>query len=147
GAGFLSSAPIAHAASYLVSWSEGSPAGCAPGQYTTGPAFGASAETISNRLSQFERGGTAVVPGLATKWDISDDGLTSTFHLREGVKFHTSPYFMPTREFNPDVVLFTFNRLYDNDMPHRQAFLTEFPYLTAMATAPIAPNTDTLHDH
>ncbi|MEB0055122.1 ABC transporter substrate-binding protein, partial [Pseudomonas sp. FG1] len=79
-----------------------------PGQYTTGTDFDASAETMFNRLSQFERGGTAVIPGLATSWDISPDVLTYTFHLRDGVKFHTTPYFKPTRDFNADDVLFTF---------------------------------------
>lgn len=29
-----------------------------------------------------------VVPGLATRWEHSDDGLTWTFHLRDGVTFH-----------------------------------------------------------
>jgi len=31
--------------------------------------------------------GGAVIPGAAEKWDISDDGLTYTFHLRDGLKW------------------------------------------------------------
>ncbi|HEY4165478.1 MAG TPA: ABC transporter substrate-binding protein [Reyranella sp.] len=30
----------------------------------------------------------ALKPGLATKWTVSDDGLTWTFDIRDGVKFH-----------------------------------------------------------
>ncbi|MNU74934.1 Periplasmic dipeptide transport protein precursor [compost metagenome] len=132
GASLLASAPFAQAATNLVFCSEGSPAGFDPGQYTTGTDFDASAETMFNRLTQFERGGTAVIPGLATSWDVSDDGLTYTFHLREGVKFHTTPYFKPTREFNADDVLFTFNRMINKDDPFRKAYPTEFPYFTDM---------------
>jgi dipeptide transport system substrate-binding protein len=132
GAGLLAGAPFANAATNLVFCSEGSPAGFDPGQYTTGTDFDASAETMFNRLTQFERGGTKVIPGLATQWEVSDDGKTYTFHLREGVKFHTTEYFKPTRAFNADDVLFTFNRMLDKDHPFRKAYPTEFPYFTDM---------------
>ncbi|MEN1836337.1 ABC transporter substrate-binding protein [Pseudomonas lijiangensis] len=132
GASLLASAPFAQAASNLVFCSEGSPAGFDPAQYTTGTDFDASAETMFNRLTQFERGGTAVQPGLATSWDVSADVLTYTFHLRKGVKFHTTPYFKPSRDFNADDVLFTFNRMINKDQPFRKAAPTEFPYFTDM---------------
>ncbi len=35
----------------------------------------------------------AIGPGLATDWSASDDGLTWTFHLREGVTFHDGAAF------------------------------------------------------
>lgn len=126
-AGLLAGAPFAQAATNLVYCSEGSPAGFDPGQYTTGTDFDASAETIFNRLSQFERGGTAVIPGLATKWDVSADGLSYTFHLRPGVKFHSNETFKPSREFNAEDVLFTFQRMLNKDHPFRKAYPTEFP--------------------
>ena len=146
-AGLMAAAPFAQAATNLVFCSEGSPAGFDPGQYTTGTDFDASAETMFNRLTQFERGGTAVIPGLATKWDVSADGLTYTFNLRDGVKFHTTSYFKPTRTFNADDVLFTFNRMINKDDPFRKAYPTEFPYFTDMGMDTNIKNIEKVDDH
>ncbi len=133
GTGLFISAQSALAApTSLVFCSEGSPAGFDPAQYTTGTDLDPSAETVFNRLSQFQRGSTVVTPGLATRWDVSPDGLNYTFHLREGVKFHTTDYFKPTRDFNADDVLFTFNRMLDKDLPFNKAYPAEFPYFTDM---------------
>ncbi|ASP19235.1 glutathione-binding protein GsiB [Antarctobacter heliothermus] len=43
-------------------------------------------------LTRFTETG-AVVPGLAREWEISEDGLTYTFHLAEGVTFHDGTTF------------------------------------------------------
>src|SRR6478672_7910310 len=81
----------------LVFCSEGSPENFYPGVNTTGTSFDGN-EPIYNRIVEFERGGTQVMPGLAEKWTISPDGLTYTFNLRKGVKWHsTSKSFKPTR--------------------------------------------------
>ena len=131
-AALLGAAPLAQAASTLVYCSEASPAGFDPSQYTSGTDFDASAETVFNRLTQFKRGGTEVEPGLATSWDVSKDGLVYTFHLRDGVKFHTTDYFTPTRTFDADDVLFTFERLLNPEQPFRKAYPSESPYFNDM---------------
>ena len=42
---------------------------------------------IFDQLTTINRDSTDVVPSLARSWDISKDGKTYTFHLRQGVKF------------------------------------------------------------
>ncbi len=71
---------------------------------TGGNDFDASSRTVYSRLVEFKHGGTELEPGLAESWEISDDGLNYTFHLRPGVKFQTTDYFTPTRDLNADDV-------------------------------------------
>ncbi len=48
----------------------------------------------------------ALIGGLAESWDIADDLLTYTFHLRKGVKWHNLPP-VNGREFDAEDVKFT----------------------------------------
>lgn len=43
---------------------------------------------VYSRLVDISYDGTTVQPDLAESWEVSDDGLTYTFHLRPDVKFH-----------------------------------------------------------
>jgi peptide/nickel transport system substrate-binding protein len=50
-----------------------------------------------------------ILPLLATSWDISEDGKTYTYHLREGVKFSDGT------DFDADAVIFNLKRWVGND--------------------------------
>lgn len=102
----------------LVYCSEGSPEGFDPALYTAGTTFDASSRQVFNKLVEFERGTTKVGPALATSWDVSDDGLEYVFHLRKGVKFHSTDFFTPSRDFNADDVVFSFERQRVKDHPY-----------------------------
>ena len=101
----------------LVVCSEASPEGFDIVQYTAATTADASAETVYERLVQFAPGSTRIVPALAESWEVGEDGLTYTFNLRRGVKFHETPWFKPSREFNADDVLWSFQRQRDQDHP------------------------------
>jgi dipeptide transport system substrate-binding protein len=104
----------------LVFCSEGSPEGFDPGLYTAGTTFDVSARSVYSGLVEFERGTTNAQPGLAESWEISQDGKEYTFKLRKGVKFQTTSFFTPTRDFNADDVVFTFMRQKDKSNPWHQ---------------------------
>ena len=117
----------------LVYCSEGSPEGFDPALYTAGTTFNASSRPVYNRLAEFERGTTKIIPGLAESWTASDDGLEYTFKLRPGVKFHSTEYFTPTRDFNADDVIFSFERQLKEDHPwNKYTEGTSWEYFNAM---------------
>ncbi len=117
----------------LVFCSEGSPEGFNPAFYTAGTTFDASSRQVFNKLSEFKRGTTEIGPGLAEKWDISADGTEYTFHLRKGVKFHTTAKFTPSRDFNADDVIFTFMRQFDKEHPFHKVGGASYEYFNSMS--------------
>lgn len=110
-------AGFALAAKTLVFCSEGSPEGFNPQFFTTGTTADASSVPMMNRLVEFELGTSNLIPGLATSWNASADGLSYTFKLRKSVKFHSNGKFKPSREFDADDVLFSYNRMADPKHP------------------------------
>jgi peptide/nickel transport system substrate-binding protein len=71
---------------------------------------------IFEGLTRFDATGT-VVPGLARSWDISDDGLTYTFTLAQGVTFHDGT------AFSADDVKFSLDRARADDSVNAQKVL------------------------
>ncbi|MCS6988417.1 MAG: ABC transporter substrate-binding protein [Chloroherpetonaceae bacterium] len=51
------------------------------------------AQQIYDQLIELDHATLKPIPELATRWDVSDDGLVYTFHLRGDVFFHDNPCF------------------------------------------------------
>ncbi len=66
---------------------------------------------VYDGLVRYAPGTLEVEPALATAWEISEDGKTYTFTLREGVSFHDGT------PFDAEAVKFNFDRMLDEDHP------------------------------
>ncbi|WP_243291551.1 ABC transporter substrate-binding protein [Bacillus sp. FJAT-47783] len=85
---------------------------------TEGESFKVT-KNIFETLIEYGDQDTTLQPGLAKDWKVSDDGLTYTLILQEGVKFHDGT------DFNAEAVVFNFNRWMSGDEK-------EFPYYGSM---------------
>jgi dipeptide transport system substrate-binding protein len=117
----------------LVYCSEGSPENFTPAMNTTGTSLDA-ARPVYNKLVQFEPGTTKVAPGLAESYEISGDGLTITFKLRSGVKFHSGVNgFTPTRDLTAEDVIWSFERQWKADHPFAKVSAGAYDYFNDMS--------------
>lgn len=136
----------AASAKTLVYCSEGSPENFTPAINTTGTSFDA-ARPVYNRLVEFKRGTTEVVPGLAESWEIADGGKTITFHLRKGVKFHSLKDFKPTRDFTADDVLWSFDRQWKPNHPYFKVSGGKYDYFNDMDMPSLLDTVTKTDDH
>ncbi|HWK46032.1 MAG TPA: ABC transporter substrate-binding protein [Stellaceae bacterium] len=137
----IAAAPTEAAAKTLVYCSEGSPENFNPQINTTGTSFDAS-KPIYNRLVEFKLGSTEVGPGLAESWTVSPDGKTFTFKLRKGVKWQSNANFKPTRDFDADDVLFSFNRMWKDDNPYHKVSGGAYDYFSDMSMPALLESID-----
>ncbi|MBV9734657.1 MAG: ABC transporter substrate-binding protein [Acidisphaera sp.] len=116
----------------LVYCSEGSPENFNPMLNTTGTTFDAN-RPVYDRLIEFKPGTTELEPGLAESWEVSEDGKTIIFHLRHGVKWQANRSFTPTRDFNADDVLFSFDRQWKDANPYHKVSGGGYDYFNDMS--------------
>src|SRR6185312_12948156 len=140
----LGSTPLS--AKTLVFCSEGSPENFYPGINTTGTSFDANSQ-IYGRIVDFERGSTKVVPGLAEKWDMTEDGTVYTFHLRHNVKWHSNANFKPTRNFNADDVIFAIDRQWKQDNPYFKVTSSNHSYFGDMGMPKLLKSVEKVDDY
>jgi len=62
------------------------------------------------------------VPGLAQRWEVSDDGLVYTFYLKQGVTFHDGT------SFDAEAVRFNLERITSPDLASQKARFMLGPY-------------------
>jgi dipeptide transport system substrate-binding protein len=136
----------AASAKTLVYCSEGSPENFNPQINTTGTSFD-TAYPVFNRLVEFKPGTTEIEPGLAESWDVSDDGKVYTFHLRKGVKFHARGSFSPSRDFNADDVIATFNRMWKKDDAYHGVSGGAYDYFNDMGMADLLGSIDKVDEN
>ncbi len=111
---------------YVIA-SPGDPPGLDPFA-TTGVYMVANTRWIYERLLHLPAGpGTDIfsgkrIGGLAESWEVADDFLTYTFHLRKGVKWHNLPP-VNGREFDSGDVLFTYQLYTQPDSIEKGFFL------------------------
>ena len=90
--------------STFVFASSGDISGLDPAMANDGETFRVSRQ-IFEGLVGVEPGTADPAPGLAESWEQSEDGLTYTFQLKEGVTFHDGT------DFNAEAVCFNFDRM------------------------------------
>ena len=81
------------------------PASLDPATTTDGYSLMVETQLFSMLVDSHGGNSAEITPDIATSWDISEDGLTYTFHLRDDVYFHNG------KLLTADDVVYTFNRV------------------------------------
>lgn len=73
-----------------------------------------------------------LIPELAQSWEVLDNGATYRFHLRQNVPFQHTAWFTPTRTLNADDVVFSFERMFNQNHPYHNVNGGAYPYFDSL---------------
>lgn len=96
---------------------------------TANPTFGWYGYTIRYMIYDTlveEAGISNFIPGLAESWEVSDDGLTWTFKIREGVTFHDGT------PLTAEEVAWSLNWTIENEIETFSFYLANFEEIVAL---------------
>lgn len=143
----LGAMSAAEAAGTLTYCMDGAPQGFDIAQYETGPTFDAAGIALYDQLTALVSATGQVVPQIAESWTISTDGLVYTLKLRRGVKFHSTPWFKPSRDLNAQDVLFSIQRMWAKNHWAHAAARNGFVYWESMGMSTLVKAVDQLDSH
>lgn len=131
----------------LIYCSEGNPESFNPQVVTSGTSIDAASYNIYNQLVRVDPESLQLEPGLATAWEISDDATHYRFKLRHGVHFHNTDYFTPTREFDADDVLFSFQRIIDPNNAYHNENAGQYPFFDSIGFKDLVQSVNKIDDY
>ncbi len=106
-----------------------------PQKASSGLIVDTLAAQLYDRLLDVDPYTYRLVPELAESWEVLDNGATYRFHLRNNVAFQKTAWFTPSRAFNADDVVFSFQRIFDRRHPWHNVNGSSFPYFDSLQFA------------
>lgn len=133
--------------SSVVYCAEGSPESFNPQTVTSGTTIDTTAKHLYDRLIGFKSDDNSIEPALAKSWHVTKDGKKITFYLRKDVEFHQTDYFTPTRKFNADDVIFSFERILDPKAPFHPVSGAKYPFFQSVKFDELVNKIEKINDY
>lgn len=131
----------------LVYCSEGNPESFNPQLGTSGTTVDATSAQLYDRLLDYDAKLQQFVPALARGWQAFDKGTRYRFDLRENVQFHTTDWFTPSRDFNANDVIFSFERWLDKKHPYHDVNGGRYPFFRSSGLINLIERVEQVDDY
>ncbi|BDH45691.1 peptide ABC transporter substrate-binding protein SapA [Salmonella enterica subsp. enterica serovar Choleraesuis] len=106
-----------------------------PQQVSGGLTVDTLAAQLYDRLLGVDPYTYRLVPELADRWEVLDNGATYRFHLKRNVAFQKTAWFTPHRTLNADDVVFSFRRIFDRNSFWHGVNGSSYPYFDSLQFA------------